>query len=219
MEFGYTLVNILGALLIVTSTLVVLAKNTKRTVITYAVQSFVLVLLLLTLGITTGATELMIWSASAFVTKVIMVPAIIWHTYKKMGCPDESGVQSKLHPAISIALVAVEVLVCFWAVSGIQLPTAAEVKPALAISLAHFFVGLTCIVSQRNIMKSVFGYCLMENGSHVTLALLAPTAPEIIEIGIATDAIFAVLIMSIVVSRIWKGAHTLDSHDLTNLRG
>ena len=216
---GYTLVNILGALLIVTSTLVVLSKTTKRTVITYGVQSFILVLLLLTLGITTGATELMIWAATAFITKVILVPMIVWYTYKKMGCPDDSNVKSKLHPAMSVVLVAIEVLVCFWAVSGIQLPTAAEVKPALAISLAHFFVGLTCIVSQRNIMKSVFGYCLMENGSHVTLALLAPTAPEIIEIGIATDAIFAVLIMSVVVSRIWKGVHTLDSHDLTNLRG
>ncbi|MEF2848076.1 MAG: hydrogenase 4 membrane subunit, partial [Collinsella sp.] len=89
----------------------------------------------------------------------------------------------------------------------------------LAISFAHFFVGLTCIISQRNIMKQIFGYCLMENGSHVTLALLAPTAPEIIEIGIATDAIFAVIIMSIVVRRIWDDSHSLDARDLSELRG
>lgn len=91
--------------------------------------------------------------------------------------------------------------------------------PALAISFAHFFVGLTCIISQRNILKQIFGYCLMENGSHVTLALLAPTAPEIIEIGIATDAIFAVIIMSAVVVRIWNDTKSLDSHDLTELKG
>ena len=35
----------------------------------------------------------------------------------------------------------------------------------------------------------------MENGSHLTLALLANKAPELVEIGIATDAIFAVIIM------------------------
>ena len=87
------------------------------------------------------------------------------------------------------------------------------------ISFAHFFVGLTCIISQRNILKQIFGYCLMENGSHVTLALLAPTAPEIIEIGIATDAIFAVIIMSAVVVRIWNDTKSLDSHDLTELKG
>ena len=114
---------------------------------------------------------------------------------------------------------AVEVAICFAVVTQISLPTAEVATPALAISFAHFFVGLTCIISQRNIMKQIFGYCLMENGSHVTLALLAPTAPEIIEIGIATDAIFAVIIMSIVVRRIWDDSHSLDARDLSELRG
>ena len=53
---------------------------------------------------------------------------------------------------------------------SLSLPTAEVATPALAISFAHFFVGLTCIISQRNILKQIFGYCLMENGSHVTLA-------------------------------------------------
>ena len=112
-----------------------------------------------------------------------------------------------------------EVAICFAVVTQISLPTAEVATPALAISFAHFFVGLTCIISQRNIMKQIFGYCLMENGSHVTLALLAPTAPEIIEIGIATDAIFAVIIMSIVVRRIWDDSHSFDARDLSELRG
>ncbi|MBM6998984.1 hydrogenase 4 membrane subunit [bacterium] len=216
---GYTLVNILGALLIVTSTLVLLSKTTRRAVLCYAVQSAVLVALLFTLGVTTGARELIIWAVTATVTKVIFVPLVVWNVYKKMGCPDESNLASRLKPAWSIILVAAEVLVCFVAVGGIQLPTAAAVRPALAISLAHFFVGLTCIISSRNIMKQMFGYCLMENGSHVTLALLAPQAPELIEVGITTDAIFAVLVMSFVVLRIWRGMHTLDARDLTNLKG
>ena len=59
----------------------------------------------------------------------------------------------------------------------------------------------------------------MENGSHVTLALLAPTAPEIVETGIATDAIFAVIIMSVVVLKIWRTYQSLDSHDLPDLKG
>ena len=48
---------------------------------------------------------------------------------------------------------------------------------------------------------------------------LLSTAPEIIEIGIATDAIFAVIIMSAVVVRIWNDTKSLDSHDLTELKG
>lgn len=216
---GYTLVNILGGLLIVTSTAVVISKSITASIKWYAVQSLILVALLATLGLTTGATELLMWAASAFITKVVLVPYIINRSYKKMGNPADASLKSGIKPAWSIVLIGIEVAICFAVVTRIDLPTAEVATPALAISFAHFFVGLTCIISQRNIMKQIFGYCLMENGSHVTLALLAPTAPEIVEIGIATDAIFAVIVMSVVVARIWRDTKSLDSHDLTELRG
>lgn len=217
---GYSLVNILGGLLIVTSTMVVVSKTIPSAIKWYAIQSVVLVGVLLTLGlITTGATELLMWAASAFVTKVILVPFILNRAYKKMGSPADSTLTSSIKPAWTIILTGLEVAICFAVVTRLSLPTAEVATPALAISFAHFFVGLTCIISQRNILKQIFGYCLMENGSHVTLALLAPTAPEIIEIGIATDAIFAVIIMSAVVVRIWNDTKSLDSHDLTELKG
>ena len=193
--FGYPLVNVLGACLIITSMLVVLARTGRAAAWLYSLQSLVLVAVLASLGAVTGSVELFTWSATAFATKVVLVPMK------------------------SVALVAVEVFVCFVAVSGIDLPTAAEVRPTLAVSLAHFFIGLTCIVIQRSIFKQIFGYCLMENGSHVTLALLAPQAPELVEIGVATDAIFAVIILAVLVWRMARYARTLDADDLCELKG
>lgn len=216
---GYQLVNLLGGLLIVTSTMVVICKSIKPAIRWYAVQSLILVALLATLGMTTGASELLMWAASAFVTKVVLVPVILMYAYKKMGEPSDTALTRGARPAWTICLIAVEVAICFAVVTQIKLPTAEVATPALAISFAHFFVGLSCIITQRNIMKQIFGYCLMENGSHVTLALLAPTAPEIVETGIATDAIFAVIIMSVVVLKIWKKYQSLDSRDLNELKG
>ena len=215
---GFALVNILGGALIVTSLLVVLSKTPRRAAYLYALQSLVLISLFVALGATTGSRELFIWAATGFVTKVLVVPGIILYACKKMGDAG-AGLEPKLTPVKTIMVVALEVLVCFVAVQGIQLPTAIEVKPALAISLAHFFIGLTCIVTQRNIVKQIFGYCLMENGSHVTLALLAPEAPELVEVGVATDAFLAVLIMAVVALRIYRTVHTLDADDLMELKG
>lgn len=215
---GYTLVNILGGALIVTSMIVVLSKTPRQAACWYAAQSAVLVGLFVALGATTGSTELFTWAGTAFVTKVVVVPGIILYVSKKMG-DGGAGLAPKLTPTKSIVLIALEVLVCYVVVQGIELPTAESVKPALAISLAHFFIGLTCIVTQRNIVKQIFGYCLMENGSHVTLALLAPQAPELVEVGVATDAFFAVIIMSVVALRIWRTARTLDADNLMELKG
>lgn len=218
METGYLIVNLLGCVLVITSTMVVLTRKLRNAAFVYAAQSIVLVLMLLTLAITTGSTDLYLWSASAFVTKVILVPSLMLYALKKIGNPDED-LPVKLTPVKCILLVVVELVVCYLAVMGISLPTAAEVHPALAISLAHFFIGLTCIISQRNIMKQIFGYCLMENGSHVTLALLAPSAPGLVETGIATDAIFAVLIMIIIAVKIYRTNQTLDAQELMELKG
>ena len=112
-------------------------------------------------------------AGSAFITKVVLVPYILNRAYKKMGEPSDASLKPALS-AWAICIIAVEVAICFAVVTQISLPTAEVATPALAISFAHFFVGLTCIISQRNIMKQIFGYCLMENGSHVALALLAP---------------------------------------------
>lgn len=86
-------------------------------------------------------------------------------------------------------------------------------------SVRSFSLGLLCIVSQRNILRQIFGYCLMENGSHLVLALLARRAPELVEIGIATDAIFAVIVMVLLARKIWRTHGTLDVNNLTALKG
>ena len=125
--FGYPLVNVLGACLIITSMMVVLARTGRAAAFLYSLQSLVLVGVLASLGAVTGSTELFTWSATAFATKVVLVPAILLFTLKKIGDDAEADLPPKLNPMKSVALVAVEVFVCFVAVSGIDLPTAAAV--------------------------------------------------------------------------------------------
>ncbi|HXP97774.1 MAG TPA: hydrogenase 4 membrane subunit, partial [Telmatospirillum sp.] len=200
------------------SLLVILSGKPGNSARFYALQSFVLVLLFLALAEVSDSHELYLWSASAFVTKVVLVPAIMYRAFAKLSDP-KLGSGAVMPPALSVMLAAVVVILCFWVVSGVALPAATAIKPALAVSLAHFFLGLACIVTQRNILKQVFGYCLMENGSHLTLALLAAKAPELVEVGIATDAIFAVAIMTVLGTKIFLTLHTLDARKLTTLKG
>lgn len=215
---GFHLVNGLSGLLIVTSLLVITARRPVHSAVFYALQSFVLVLAFLALAGVTGSHELYTWSATAFVTKVVLVPVIMARVFGKLDDP-KLGSGERISPALSVILAAVVVVLCFVVVSGVNLRTAEAVKPSLAISLAHFFLGLACIVTQRNILKQVFGYCLMENGSHLTLALLAAKAPELVEVGIATDAIFAVVIMAVLGTQIHRTLATLDADQLTTLKG
>jgi hydrogenase-4 component E len=214
---GTDLVNSLAGLLIFTSLLVIETRRPSLAALLYAVQSLVLVSIFIVLARLTHSTQLYMWSASSFLTKVVLVPAILYGALRKFDAV--TPLPSLLRVATVVVLAAVVVVACSLIVAPIKLPAAAEFRPALTVSLAHFFLGIACIVTQRNIIKQIFGYCLMENGSHLTLALLANQAPELVEIGIATDAVFAVVILTVIATRIQRIVLSLDSNDLMVLRG
>ncbi|GAB4058985.1 hydrogenase 4 membrane subunit [Uliginosibacterium sediminicola] len=214
---GTTIVNNLAGLLIITSLLLIAARSIARSAKLYALQSLVLVALFVALAAHFEAQELYLWAASAFITKVVLVPVIL---LKLLGAVhNDEDLPGLLSPAWLVLLAAAIVGLSCYAVSAVKIAVLADLKPALGVSLGHFLLGLLCILSQRNIIKQIFGYCLMENGAHLTLALLAWRAPELVEIGIATDAIFAVLIMALLVRKIHRTLHTLDVRQLTALKG
>jgi len=212
-----TLVNSLSGLLILTSLLVIEVKRPRWSALMYSLQSIVLVAILLVLARATGAGQLYLWAASAFVTKVVLVPWILYRALTRVGDPEKP--RNVIGATLSFLLAAVALTVSFIVVSQIQLKAAEPFKPALAVSMAHFFFGELCILTQRNVFKQVLGFCLMENGSHLTLALLAYNAPELVEIGIATDAVFGVVIMVVLGYQIYKSLGTLDTSDLSTLKG
>ncbi|UKM54266.1 hydrogenase 4 membrane subunit [Escherichia coli] len=185
---GSTIVNNLAGLMMLTSLFVISVKSYRLSCGFYACQSLVLVSIFATLSCLFAAEQLLIWSASAFITKVLLVPLIM--TYAARNIPQNIPEKALFGPAMMALLAALIVL-----------------------------LGLLCIVSQRNILRQIFGYCLMENGSHLVLALLAWRAPELVEIGIATDAIFAVIVMVLLARKIWRTHGTLDVNNLTALKG
>ncbi|HDH9216930.1 TPA: hydrogenase 4 membrane subunit [Escherichia coli] len=214
---GALIVNNLAGLMMITSLLVIGAKKPIASCWFYALQSFVLVMIFVTLANTLDAHQLTLWAITAFFTKVLLVPLIMGFAFRKLS--DTSANVSVISPALLMLLAAVIVILCWFVVEPIQIPMVVDLKPALAVSLGHFMLGLLCIVTQRNILKQAFGYCLMENGSHLTLALLAWRAPELVEIGIATDAIFAVIVMAVLARKIYRTLNTLNVDQLTALKG
>lgn len=212
-----TLINSLTGLLILTSLLVIEVKQPRWSALMYSLQSIVLVGIFALLAYTTKAEQLYLWAGSAFITKVILVPWILYGALTMVGNPEKP--RNAMGTTLSLLLAAAALAVSFIVVDQIQLKAAEPFKPALAVSMAHFFFGELCILTQRNLFKQVLGFCLMENGSHLTLALLAYNAPELVEIGITTDAVFGVIIMVVLGYQIHKSLGTLDTADLNTLKG
>lgn len=214
---GELLINNLAGLLIITALMIIAARRPKVAACLYSLQSLVLVLTFIAIAASVQAEPLYEWAMTALVTKVIVLPLLLYRAFGKM---QEAGdVRPGIHPGWLLLAGVATVLVSFKAVEGVELPLLAHLKPALAVSVGHFLLGVLCIISQRNILKQLFGYCLMENGASLTLALLANKAPGLVEIGVTTDAVFAVGFMVVLARHIYKKLHTLDARQLMQLKG
>ena len=116
-----------------------MVRTAKKAALFYSLQSLVLVLLFVYLANEMQAHELYMWSISAFITKVVLVPAILIYAMKKV---DESQTPAGINVAWLIPITAVIVTLCYFVVVPIDLPLVAHLKPLLHVhstrrALAH----------------------------------------------------------------------------------
>ena len=136
---GSMIVNNLAGLMMLTSLFVISVKSYRLSCGFYACQSLVLVSIFATLSCLFAAEQLLIWSASAFITKVLLVPLIM--TYAARNIPQNIPEKALFGPAMMALLAALIVLLCAFVVQPVKLPMATGLKPALAVALGHFLLA------------------------------------------------------------------------------
>lgn len=212
-------VNVLAVLLMITSVGVFGLRKYKKSLFLYALQTFLLVLIFLALSFKYDIHTLKMWALIAFFTKVIFVPYMILRLIKRLNLVNEvepvGGFFISVIIAVSFSL-AVSSLLCS---VFMQFSLLKEPLPLFAGSFI-FIIGIFGFILRNSLIKQILAYCLFENGVHLSLALMAYNSHELVEIGILTDALLAVIVMSILAVRFY-GAYdgSVDTSKATNLRG
>lgn len=210
--------SILSIVMIITSLLVFGLRNYKLSIFAYSFQTFILVAIFLLLSSTHLAEQLTVWAVIAFFTKVILIPYILLRLVKKLGVvyEDEPVAGFFVSPIIAMGFslaIAMSIYPIYLEFSMIK-----ESIPLIA-SITIFMMGIFGFILRNSAIKQILAYCMFENGIHLSLALMAYNSPEIAELGILTDAIFAVLIMSVLAQRFYKYFGSLDVSKATELKG
>ncbi len=210
--------TVLFFLLMVTAVAVFGFRSLRLSLISYVAQTALLVTLFFVMSASYEATALRHWAVVAFLVKVVVVPAVIFFTIKKLGVVHEVEPVGGflLSPLIGVA---------------VSLAAAAALSPVLEqtgivkfgfgffVSIFLFMMGICAFMLRNSFVKHILAYCLFENGIHLTLAASAYNAHALVELGILTDAVFAVIIMSLLAVRYFKAYGTLDVSVATNLKG
>ncbi|MBE9818022.1 hydrogenase 4 membrane subunit [Campylobacter concisus] len=210
--------DILAICMIVTSLAVFGLRSLKLSIIAYAIETLLLVSIFFLLSEKFNAEQLKTWAIVAFFTKVLLVPGILFWLIKKLGVVSEDEPVGGFFVSPVIAM-------------GFSLALSMSIHPIfLKFSLIKeeimliaagtvFMMGIFGFMLRNSFIKQILAYCLFENGIHLSLALMAYNSHELVELGILTDAIFAVIIMSVLAIRFYKAYDSLDTSKASNLRG
>lgn len=210
----------LSMTLVITSVATVESRRLIVATAAYTLQALLIVGLLV--GFASHNPALYWWAATALVTKAVLVPwALFWAIRRTQ--------DRELEPVIGFApsvIVAALLMVSFFHLTHSQadlLATSALAQEAafrtnLAVSGTVFALGLYCVLTRRDAIKTVIGLCLLENGVHLGLVSLAPELPETALFGVATEVVVSVYLLLYVIIGVRRAFGTTDTFALKELR-
>lgn len=211
------LLQILGALLLLTTFALVAARLLSGAIQAYMVQSFVLALMAAVVGFYTHSFDLYI---VAVLTVIVKCGLIIWILRNVM---QRLHVQREVRPYLgipaSLLICALLTLLAFFTSPAVVAPGTFLNEPPLAISIAMVLIGLFLLSSRRHAIAQILGLLTIENGLFSGAIAIAYGMPLIVEFGILFDILVAVMVMSLLIRLIQRELITADTADLRRLKG
>jgi hydrogenase-4 component E len=135
----------------------------------------------------------------------------------------EARIQREMTPFLGFvpSLLAGGAVTAAALIFAARLPLAPGHRGTLVVpaSLATLAIGFLLLASRRKALVQVVGYLVLENGVFLFGMLLLEAMPFLVEIGVLLDVLAAVFIMGIVVDHIRNEFSSLDTEQLTALKG
>lgn len=209
--------QVLGALLLLTAFATVAARHINGAIGIYAIQSFALAMVAVVVGYFTGSSDLYIVAVLTVIVKCRAIAWILRNVTNRLHLQREA--RPYLTIPVSLLICALLTLLAFFTSPAVVAPGTFLNEPPLAISIAMVLIGLFLLSSRRHAVIQVIGLLTIENGLFSGAIAIAYGMPLIVEFGILFDILIAVIVMSLLVTLIQRELITADTANLQRLKG
>ena len=218
--FHGDVIQTLSMVVVITSVIAVEVRRLRLAAVAYSVQALLIVALLLSFAAINPA--LYWWAATALITKAILTPYFL---FRFIGATADREIKPLIGFGPSV-VVAAALMIAFYRLTHSQMsllaPTAMAQQEVFRVNLAVastvFVLGLYCVLTRRDAVKTVIGLCLLENGVHLSLVSLAPELPETALFGVATEVVVTVFLLLYVIAGLRREFGTTDTFKLRELQ-
>jgi len=216
-ELATRLIDVLGALLLFSTLLILASGQLFRAIYAVAMQSVFLGIAGAVLGAATGNPDLWVIAGITIVVKAILLPWLLIWVVRRIQIPRE--IESVIPINATLALAAGIVVLAFRLSASLGPVRQAITGNALPVGIALILLGVLVMAARRTALVQMVGLFASENGIFFTAMAVSQGMPLIIEIGVILDVVLGALVMGILVLRVRSSVDDTDIADLENLKG
>ncbi len=207
-----------GALFLLTALGVVATRQVLASLQLFILQSLLLTVSAVLLGIGLGSIHLIAVAAITIATKTLLIPWLLRRTvsaevYRTREIERVLNIPSSL--LISAALIVVAYIVATPLLSAVELPFA---QINLPLGIAAMLLGTFTIVVRREAVPQLLGLLAVENGVFFAGVAIVPDLPVIAELAAAVDVPVVALVIGMLTRRIYARLGTTSVGELASLR-
>lgn len=207
-----------GALFLLTALGVVATRQVLASLQLFILQSLLLTVSAVLLGIGLGSIHLIAVAAITIATKTLLIPWLLRRTvsaevYRTREIKRVLNIPSSL--LIAAVLIVVAYVVANPLLSAVELPFA---QINLPLGIAAMLLGTFTIVVRREAVPQLLGLLAVENGVFFAGVAIVPDLPVIAELAAAVDVPVVALVIGMLTRRIYARLGTTSVGELASLR-
>jgi hydrogenase-4 component E len=211
------IVDVCAAAIVVLGVGLAATRSIGRSIWLVAIQSALVGMAAVTVGLATGAGHLLTGGLLAIGVKGVVVPLVLGSILRR------SAVRRERHPILGpraslIAAVAI-IFVATAAANGASLGASVAARSALPAAIAEVLTGLLIVMTRRKALSLVVGLLVFENGVALTAFSLTYGMPFVVELGVLFDLLIAVVVAWVYARRMLDVLGSTSTDQLRSLRG
>jgi len=203
--------------MLVSAYLMVGQKALFTTIRLYAVQSWLLGAVAVTIALSEPRHHLLVMAALTITLKGILIP---WFLMRMI---DRIGIHREIEPFVNVPaslLVCLGLTVVGYRVStGFPEGTEGVTHHLVGVALSMLLIGLFLMVTRKKAVTQILALLTVENAVFLVVLGVTSGMPLVVELGIAFDVILAVMVLGILVHRIVDRFESMDVSRLSKLKG
>src|SRR5664280_1903115 len=221
-EFGSQLITLLAAAMLVLQFLMIGQRMLPANVRLFAIQSFLLSAIALTIAYFLNAPHIYAMAGLVFVLKALAVPWFLRWVIRRIEIQREieplMNAPSALLVSGGLTLVGYLVARPFVAPEGATAMSKLG-HNTLAVAITLVLVGLFLMIIRRKALSQVLALLTAENGLFLAAISLTYGMPLVVELGVFFDMFVLAIVCGILVFRIRESFDSMDVSRLSNLKG